>query len=290
MLASRGVVPNDSYDAPMSDQALPASPPRFRTVGEACGVTVRISTDDETIWTQLQALLPPGWIDRGDDAHVDPEREIAHFTLVAEGIDYVLRLDENVLARSDLKIALHVFDAQLRGHIALHSPEHIFVHAGTVGYRGRAIVIPGESFSGKTTLVAELVKVGATYYSDEYAVLDSEGHVHPFPKPLSIRPRNGLGVRTDVTELGGTAGTEPLQLGLIVVAQYRRDATWQPRTLSKGEAVIQLLAHTIPAKARPEATMNAIRQAVDGSGAVALEGERGDASTMVEQLLASVPE
>ena len=81
-----------------------------------------------------------------------------------------------------------------------------------------------------------------------------------------------------------------MPLGLIVVSQYRRDATWQPRTLSPGEAVIHLVANTIPAQNRPEETMNAVRQAVDGSGAVALQGERGDAAVIVEQLLASVPE
>src|SRR5215218_1104798 len=253
----------------MTEQAAPISPTPFRTVGEACGVPVRITTDDESIWVKLQELLPPGWVDHGDDANIDPEREISQFTLVEDGMDHVLMRDETVLARADLKIALHVFDAQLRGHIALHSPDRVFVHAGTVGYRGRAIVIPGESFSGKTTLVAELVRAGATYYSDEYAVLDADGLVHPFPKPLSIRPPDGLGVRTDVEQLGGTAGTEPLPLGLVVVSQYRRDATWQPRTLSQGETVIQLVAHTIPATARPEETMNAIRQAVDGSGAIA---------------------
>jgi hypothetical protein len=275
---------------PMADEPAPTPRTLFRTVGETCGVLVRISADDEAVWARMQELLPPGWAERPDGGQIDPEQEIAHFTLINDGVDYVLQRDEVVLARSDLKIALHVFDAQLRGHIALHSPDRIFVHAGTVGYRGRAIVIPGESFSGKTTLVAELVKAGATYYSDEYAVLDAEGFVHPFPKPLSIRPRPGLGVRTDVGQLGGTVGTERLRLGLIVVSQYRRDATWQPRTLSHGEAVIQIVAHTIPAQLRPEETMNAIRQAVDGSGAVALEGERGDASTMVEHLLASVPE
>jgi hypothetical protein len=31
--------------------------------------------------------------------------------------------------------------------------------------------------------VAELVRAGATYYSDEFAVLDSRGRVHPFPRP-----------------------------------------------------------------------------------------------------------
>jgi hypothetical protein len=36
--------------------------------------------------------------------------------------------------------------------------------------------------------------------------------------------------------------------------------------------------------------MRTLRSAVDGSGAVALEGERGEAATMVQQLLDSVPE
>jgi hypothetical protein len=274
----------------MSEQAAPAAPTPYRTVGEACGVPIRISTDAEAVWTRMHELLPPGWVDRDDDGALDPEQKIAHFTLMEDGTEYVLRRDEMVLARSDLNIALHVFDAQLRGHIALHSPGRVFVHAGVVGHRGKAIVIPGMSFSGKTTLVAELVRAGATYYSDEYAVLDPEGLVHPFPKPLSIRAREGFGVRTDVEHLGGTAGTEPLPLGLVVVSQYRRDATWQPRTLSQGEAVIHLVANTIPAQNRPEETMNAVRQAVDGSGAVALQGERGDAAAIVEQLLASVPE
>jgi hypothetical protein len=37
-----------------------------------------------------------------------------------------------------------------------------------------AILIAGRSFSGNTTLAAELVRAGATYYSDEFKVVDSE--------------------------------------------------------------------------------------------------------------------
>jgi hypothetical protein len=80
-----------------------------------------------------------------------------------------------------------------------------------------------------------------------------------------------------------------LPLGLVVVAQYRHGATWAPRTLSPGEAVIQLVANTIPAQARPEETMAAVRSAVDGSGAVGLQGDRGDAAEIAQQLLDSVP-
>ena len=63
------------------------------------------------------------------------------------------------------------------------------MHAGVVGWNGRALLLPGRTLSGKTTLVAELLRAGATYYSDELAVLDARGRVHPFPKPLAIREK-----------------------------------------------------------------------------------------------------
>ena len=55
--------------------------------------------------------------------------------------------------------------------ISVLFPDPVFPTIVTWG-RGRAIVIPGRTFSGKSTLVAELVRAGATYYSDEYAVED----------------------------------------------------------------------------------------------------------------------
>src|ERR671929_229610 len=87
-------------------------------------------------------------------------------------------------------------------------------HAGVVGWQGRAILIPGRSFSGKSTLVAALVRAGATYYSDEFAVLDERGRVHPFPKKLSMRLEGSARPRfAPVEELGGRRGTTPLRVG-----------------------------------------------------------------------------
>ena len=48
--------------------------------------------------------------------------------------------------------------------VAQRSRQMLFVHAGVVGWRGLAIVIPGRSHTGKSTLVAELVWRGAVYY------------------------------------------------------------------------------------------------------------------------------
>jgi hypothetical protein len=65
---------------------------------------------------------------------------------------------------------LDAFENHLQLWVAEGAPRHAFVHAGVVGWRGRAMVIPRSSHSGKSTLAAALIRAGATYYSDEYAV------------------------------------------------------------------------------------------------------------------------
>src|SRR5919205_641777 len=115
---------------------------------------------------------------------------------------------------------------------------------------GVAIVIPGASFSGKTTLVAELVRRGATYYSDEYAVIDRHGYVHPFAKPLSLR---GDGERAP-EELGGTRGRRPLPVRAIVEAPYREGARWRPRERSTAHGALVLLSNALPARYEPART------------------------------------
>ena len=82
---------------------------------------------------------------------------------------------------------LDAFESHVQLTVAEYAPRRIFVHAGVVGWKDRAILIPGLSHSGKTTLVDQLIRAGATYYSDEYAVLDARGRVHPYPRALGMR-------------------------------------------------------------------------------------------------------
>jgi hypothetical protein len=119
-------------------------------------------------------------------------------------------------------------------------------------------------------------------------VLDDRGLVHAYAKPLSIRDESTWATNHPVEMLGGTVGEEPLPLGLIVAAQYRAGAQWEPRTLSPGEAVLALLGNTVPAQERPGQTMAALRRAVGGSDVIALQGERGDAAALAKQLMTIV--
>jgi hypothetical protein len=252
---------------------------------EAYGVAVRVCASSQELLARIEPLLPPGR--RPLDAQKTRrrigllERPSGGYALY-NGPSPVEQLD-------DLESALARLDTRLRGYVAESAPDLIFVHAGVVGHRGRALVLPGASFAGKTTAVAALVRVGATYYSDEFAVFDSDGLVHPYAKPLSLRPALTAGnsrarqAEHTVESLGGVAGEQPLPLGAAAMTHYAADARWRPRRLSTGEAVLALVSQTISARVRPEATMRVLSRALER--AVVFEGERGDADEFARTLL-----
>jgi hypothetical protein len=164
----------------------------------------------------------------------------------------------------------------MKMYVAEMARRRVFVHAGAVGWRGKAIIIPGRSFSGKSSLVAELVRRGATYYSDEYAVLDARGRVHPYPQPLAIR-RSGSAKQKKcwAADIGGVTGTKLLPVGRVIVSRYEAGRRWRPERLSVGSAILELLDNTVPARRKPEVVVHALRSAV--TGAVVLKGARGEA-------------
>ena len=147
-------------------------------------------------------------------------------------------------------------------------------------------LMPRRSFAGKTTLVAALVGAGATYYSDEFAVVDERGLVHPYAKSLSLRSNGREQTDHSVESLGGTAGSEPLPIGAIVVTRYRRGAEWRPRRLSAGEGAMALLSNAVPARERPAQVMRAISRAA--GDAIMVESERGEADALAPVLLAEL--
>lgn len=251
---------------------------------EAYGVPIVVSSTSAELLAHVDAIMPPGATPReqSEDEH--------RFALNSkDDVTYrVVAPDGAVPGSSDVAVALDILDAKIRACIAFNAPGRIFVHAGAVGYNGRAIVIPGVSFSGKSSLVAELVRAGAEYYSDEFTVLDEEGLVHPYAKPLSLRTGS---LRTSdiavadhhVSTLGGVAGEKPLRIGLIISTVYHPDTTWEPRELSSGQGVMAMLANTVVGQDRPEESLTAITRAVDG--ATVLEGDRGEAKQIVGRIL-----
>ena len=254
------------------------------------GVRIGIRSNDPAVLDRVCRHLPSEW-ENVTSAVVDRVYSI----LIGGGGSRpnVRRLnllygDHIRLARSfDLDSLFETFESDLRLFVAELATHRVFVHAGVVGWKGQAIVIPGRSYSGKSTLVAELVRAGATYYSDEYAVLDSRGRVHPFSKPLELREEGEFTQRkVTVAELGGQSGTRPLPVGLVLMTKFRSGARWRPRKLTPGKGVLEMLFNTVSARRSPERALATLR--VVASQAALLKGVRGNASDLVDSLLRRV--
>ena len=200
---------------------------------------------------------------------------------------YLLFRDQEQLVQTfDDELLCDFFEADAHQYIAEMAQGKIFVHAGVVGWQDQAIILPGSSLSGKTTLVAELVRAGATYYSDEYAVLDKQGRVHPFARPLSIRlpGRSARQQRCPVESLGGAAGVTPLPVGLVVMSAYKPGAVWRPRRCSAGQGLMLLMANTISIRRQPEVALAFLRQVV--MHAPVIKSSRGEARQTAEAIIA----
>jgi hypothetical protein len=251
---------------------------------EAFGATARVCSNSRGLLAQVEPLMPPQW----QPCPSEEASESLGILLEEDGTYSVYRGSTRVIQGQGLKLSFIVLEGQLRGFVALNSPDKTFIHAGAVAHGDRATIFPGQSFSGKTTLVAAMVRAGARYLSDEFAVLDDGGLVHPYPKPLSLRSEDGTSQEDHhADQLGGVVAEEPLPLGLAVLTSYRAGAEWRPKRLSPGQGALMVLAHAVPARTRPQAAMRAITRALENAGT--LVGERGEADDLADELLERVP-
>lgn len=64
----------------------------------------------------------------------------------------------------------------------------LIIHAAVVERDGRAIVMPGYTGSGKSTLTAALISKGWRLLSDEIAIIDlNDGSLLPYPRAISLK-------------------------------------------------------------------------------------------------------
>ncbi|MEJ7860031.1 MAG: hypothetical protein WKF90_00205 [Pyrinomonadaceae bacterium] len=207
---------------------------------------------------------------------------------VSEGEKYELYKNEKSLGQMLKSDVLVVFDSRLRLTVGEFAVSKVFLHAGVVSWKGEAIVIPANSFKGKTSLVAELVKKGALYYSDEYAVLNRDGCVEPFPKQLSLRGIVNEYAQVDrtVESLGGRKGTKKIPVGMILLTEFKPQLStkkWKPRLLSPGRGVMEILPHTISIRNDTKLALNVLNKIA--SRAIIAKSKRGEAKEFVDLLI-----
>lgn len=251
----------------------------------SCSVRLGVRVDDAAILDRLTPYLPP-LREPAMAPEVDHLFSLCTRGDVGRGIGAGLYDGSRLLRRGralDLAMQLDLLRSRLEFRIATNSRSLIFVHAGVVEWRGRAIVLPGRSRSGKTTLVTALLRAGARYYSDEFALFDARGRVHPWARPLRIRTPGMLPQLHPVETLGERAEQRSLPVGLVVVTRHRRGSRWRPRALTPGQALLQLIGNTVVARERPELAIRILGRAV--RRVRALVGRRGEADEVATRLL-----
>jgi hypothetical protein len=139
--------------------------------------------------------------------------------------------------------------------------DFVLVHAGAVEWDGQAALFPAPMDSGKTTLVAGLVRAGARYLSDEAAAIDPRTLlVHPFPKALTVgagsrdvladlRPADApefaardrlADWHVDVRTIRADALAPPSRPGFVIALRYEAGAPTALSPMTRAEAVMEM--------------------------------------------------
>ena len=157
------------------------------------------------------------------------------------------------------------------------------VHAAAVLIQGRALLIPGSTHAGKSSLAAELLRRGATHFSDEYALIDERGFVHSYPRPLLIRSGGHLQSLVLPQELNSSFVTQPSRVGWVVAVEYVPDGAWSIGEISQAEAVMLLLRNTPHEMTQSPQMVDFFRSVV--SEAACYQGTRGEVAEAAGHIL-----
>jgi len=210
-----------------------------------------------------------------DDIFIQINRVADQFQLSVDGIMVSSAAQANILV-PDLIRALD--DVVIR-----HMTEFHAVHAGAVVLGEQALLLPGVTHAGKSSLVAELLRRGATYFSDEYALIDSEGRVHPYPRPLLLR--NGSHEQSPwlPAECNAHTGESAVSVDWILSLEYSPENIWSVTAVCQSEALLILLRNTPHIWSESPNMVAAFQHAV--SSAKCYVGRRPEADEAVSRIL-----
>lgn len=252
---------------------------RFEVIKiEAFGVKIGIFCDDAGLKERISEILP---IAVPRELKFIEDEDFEHIFTIEKAKDsveiFIRRNDEEEFTHFTEDDLLEYLSSQIRITVAEFAKSKVFIHAGAVGWHGVGIIIPGQSYSGKTTLVSELIKLGAEYYSDEYAVLDEKGFLHPYPKMLSMRGiiNDWDQVDTAPEQFGAAIGKQIIPVGMVLITKYEERGKWKPEVLNSGEGVLEILRHTIPIRNNPEFVLKVLKKTI--SRAIIAKSKRGTA-------------
>ena len=178
-------------------------------------------------------------------------------------------------------------------------------HAGAVARNDKAILVPGATGSGKSSLIAWLVDRAFDYLTDEITLLVHAGaNVVGLPRAMVIKP----GADKSVLELSAFAGAAsirsaeqlmleapggkrggPVSCGLIVFPEFSDGAEIRVEALSAAAAALRLMACNLNARNLPDGGFAAINKLARSAPAVSLVyGAYGQLEGVIDTLAHTV--
>jgi hypothetical protein len=245
------------------------------------GVRLRVEATDSLVGYLPSPFLPGARVDDSEPPEIvltlQEVRSATGRCFYAVG-----EIGGDMHLESSVESAVWAVEANAQKFVAAASRQFVFVHAGVVGWRGKAILLPGRSFIGKSTLVMSLIAAGATYYSDEYAVIDAAGRVHPFNRLPRLRSdfQHDVFAQSSPGAIETSDALDPLPVGLVLKTCWNPVGEWQPQPLTPGEMLLTLIENTVGVRSQPQFSVSALKCAVAGADG-AQSGRREASETAV---------
>ncbi|HWB16842.1 MAG TPA: nucleotidyltransferase family protein [Vicinamibacterales bacterium] len=260
----------------------------FDAYGRRIQIDLDEGVDAAVLFDRLADRLPPFKRLRARD---EPDRLYRVLPLgSAGGADTPCRLLVNTAPLGTARTIDEAADClvtDLQTFLAVSAPDRIFIHAGVVAVREHAVLLPGVSGAGKSTLVDALVAAGAHYLSDEFAVVDPDGRIHPYARPIRLRTAGGPDRRIRLRDRHLWRSSPVLPAGPLLFTNFDATSEFNPAPIAPGTALLRLLSHCPSAQARPAETLAALRRVV--SEARAWSSPRPDTGVVVRMLMEEMP-
>lgn len=252
------------------------------------GIDITVRSNSRCVLDRMRAVLPPGataftgdtvdwvfsvWSPMARAGAAD--NRVREFTL--------LYLNDGLLARDvDANGVIDRFAHEVQIGVATRCRDRVFVHAGVIAWQGKALVVPGASGTGKSELVRALLRLGVTYYSDEYAILTTDADVQPYRRPLTLR-RPGGSQRERWSPIDAGEGDEPLAVGLVIFTRFVAGARFKPRRMPSAQAALTVIQNAVAARVSPALVMRAASEL--SRSVPAVQTPRGEAARVAPLIL-----